>query len=194
MAQIFSVRGKDPTPGSVRNLRSYFQKEISAICDLLGLSDYRQQSVEFSSLAADLAAAAPSKKRPSRGHLSYESQILTQPIGTWPMPGFPAPSRRQGNANPRSARRRKPTSARQGIRNSSIDEAVGLAGGGLASARWHRACRRRSAICSLGCAMSLPMAAMPAISWPRHWPDTRPVVNRDRQTVRFCGSRVLTRR
>ena len=35
-----------------------------------------------------------------------------------------------------------------------------------------RACWPRSVICSLVCAMSLPMAAMPAISWPRRWPDT----------------------
>ena len=33
-------------------------------------------------------------------------------------------------------------------------------------------CSPRSATCSPGCAMSLPMAAMPAGSWRRRWPDT----------------------
>ena len=33
-------------------------------------------------------------------------------------------------------------------------------------------CSPRSATCSPGCAMSLPMAAMPAGSWRRLWPDT----------------------
>ena len=33
-------------------------------------------------------------------------------------------------------------------------------------------CSPRSATCSPGCAMSLPMAAMPAVSWRRLWPDT----------------------
>jgi transposase len=42
--------------------------------------------------------------------------------------------------------------------------------------------------------MSLPMAATPAISWPRHWPDTAGGEIEIAKRSDCAGSRVLTRR
>jgi len=42
-----SPHEEEPTPRSVRNLRSWTQRRISAIWNLLGFSDYRRRSVDF---------------------------------------------------------------------------------------------------------------------------------------------------
>jgi len=56
--RIFSAYAQTPCARSVRNLRSWFQREISAIRDLLGFSDYRHRLVDFLK-SIEQAAGAP---------------------------------------------------------------------------------------------------------------------------------------